>query len=137
MGPSTTAACAFLLALSIGAGMPGDTSILGSTAPLDLEVTLAPGETASIENAGMAVRFTSVRSDSRCPADVRCIQAGSAVVRITVVRGPTGRDYELQTGGAPVRDDDVTIALADLRPYPHSARAIDPTEYRATLRVTR
>ena len=137
MGPSTTTACALLIALSIGAVAVGDASALGQTTSLDREFTLAPGESASIEDTGIGVRFTSVRSDSRCPVDVNCIHAGSAQVRITVVCGESQRDHELQTGGAPVHDDDVTIALVNLQPYPHSTRATDPRDYRATLRVTR
>lgn len=128
--------CALLLALSIGAVVACDESVLGPTS-LDSEFTLAPGETASIEDTGIGVRFASVLSDSRCPVDVDCIHAGNAQVRITVVRGRTARDYELQTGGAPVRHDDVTIALVDLLPNRHSARAIDPGAYRATFRVVR
>ena len=76
--------------------------------------TLAPGETASVEDTGIGVRFAGVLSDSRCPMDVNCIHAGSAQVRITVIRGQTRRDHELQTGGTPVRHDDLTIALLNL-----------------------
>jgi hypothetical protein len=38
---------------------------------------------------------------------------------------------------APVRHDDLTIALVALAPYPFSGRTIAPRDYRATLRVTR
>jgi hypothetical protein len=37
----------------------------------------------------------------------------------------------------PVVHEGLTIALVELMPYPFSARTIAPTDYRATLTVTR
>ena len=42
------------------------------------EFLLRPGESATVEDAGLAVRFDVGASDSRCPADAVCIQLGSA-----------------------------------------------------------
>ena len=106
---------------------------------VDVQVVLAPGETAEITNAQVRVRFVGVTGDSRCPADVVCIQGGDAVVRIDVL--PSGGDqasYDLHTGNLqPVRYADFTIALVELTPYPFSSRPIAPSEYRAKLRITR
>lgn len=126
-----------MLAIAIGASGAGDASVAGQSRSFDREFTLAPGQSARIGDTGIGVRFAGVGSDSRCPVDVDCIQAGAAVVRIAVERGRTRRDYELETGGAPVRDDDLTIALVDLLPRPHSARVIAPGDYRAIVRVRR
>ncbi len=42
--------------------------------------TMVPGQQVSLPEGGGHLRFTGVRSDSRCPADVQCIHAGEAIV---------------------------------------------------------
>jgi hypothetical protein len=108
-------------------------------APLSREITLAPGQTATVGGAAIAVRFEGVSGDSRCPADALCILGGDAAVRIQVVPATgTAQAYTLHTGDMrPVTHGDLTIALVQLAPYPFSATPIDPADYRATLRVTR
>jgi|SRR5678815_5090521 hypothetical protein len=109
-------------------------------AALDSRFTLAPGASASIEGTPVQVRFDRVPSDSRCPSDAACIQAGDATVRITIVSDGATQSDELHTGaGGPhstVRSG-VTISLEDLSPQPVSARPIPPSDYRATFKATR
>ena len=125
-----------VLVLGLAAGC--DESFSGPTVPLDTQFTLAPGEVMGIEQAGVRVRFDGVEGDSRCPADVVCIQGGDARVQISVLSSDGQSDYELHTGDMePVRHGDLTIALEELAPYPFSSRTIEPDDYRATLRVTR
>lgn len=108
------------------------------TGPLDVQLVLAPGETADVQDAAIRLRFEGVSGDSRCPADAICIQGGDALVRISVMSGGTLAAFDLHTGSMqPVRHGDLTIALVQLVPYPFSSRTIAPNEYRATLRVTR
>ncbi len=107
--------------------------------PVSREVVLAPGQTASVSEAGIALRFDGVSGDSRCPADAICIQGGDALVQIVVLpsRGAS-QAYALHTGDMrPVSHEDLTIALVELSPYPFSSRPIQPGDYRATLRVSR
>jgi hypothetical protein len=107
--------------------------------PVDQNVTLAPGQAATIEGTSLSVRFDAVTGDSRCPADAICITGGDAEVHIAVTPSAGARrDYTLHTGDMrPVRHEDLTIALVELAPYPFSARPIQPSDYRATLRLTR
>ena len=113
----------------------------GPSAPtprLNEEFVLQRGEAATLGDTGIRIRFVGVTGDSRCPADVVCIQGGDAVVRIEVTSagGPVAT-YDLHTGDMrPVVHGALTIALVQLSPYPFSARPIQPGEYRATLRVT-
>jgi hypothetical protein len=109
------------------------------TGPVNAEVVLAPGEVKDVSGAGVRVRFQGVTGDSRCPADAVCIQGGDAIVRIDVMpQSGSVASYDLHTGNMqPVRHADLTIALEMLQPYPFSSRRIVPSEYRATLRVTR
>lgn len=110
----------------------------GPTAALDEEFTLAPGERIRIDGTSISLQFQQVDNDSRCPADAICVLGGDAVVRIGVEETGRVNGYQLHTGTmAPVRHDDLVISLIALSPYPFSARPIAPSDYRATLRVTR
>ena len=113
----------------------------GPTAPsaIDRHFTLAPGESAQIAEAAVGVRFEGVTNDSRCPGDALCLLGGDALVHVTVFSGSSPIAYELHTGDMqPVRHGDLTLSLQALEPYPFSSLPpIGPSDYRATLRVTR
>ena len=113
----------------------------GPTAPspVDMQVTLAPGQTVGIDGTALGLRFEGVSGDSRCPIDAICILGGDATVHIAVLSPTTSTPYALHTGNMlPVRHGDLTIALVDLQPYPFSSLpAIVPADYRATIRATR
>jgi hypothetical protein len=127
-----------VIVLCLATAAACDESFTGPTVPLNQEFELAPGGVARVEEAALSVRFNGVRGDSRCPADAFCVQGGDAIVDITVLKDGNSRNFELHTGTmAPVRYDDVTIALVQLAPYPFSSRTIQPDEYRATLKATR
>lgn len=108
------------------------------TTPLNVEFTLAPGESRRIEGEPLTVTFVEVSGDSRCPIDAICVLGGSATVAISAASGFSTRSYDLRTGDMlPVVHEGLTIALVELMPYPFSARTTAPNEYRATLTVTR
>ena len=113
------------------------TKSTSAAAALPSEVVLAPGQEAAIEGTQIRLRFVRVLSDSRCPTDVVCIQAGQAVVLVEVLENATvAARLELRdTGGDADRYSDLSITLVDLTPRPISTRPIDPATYRATLRV--
>ena len=115
-----------------------DESIAGPTVSLNENFELPPGGTAAISGASFVLRFNRVTGDSRCPADVVCIQGGDAVVHVTAIDDDARADLELHTGDMqPVKYGSYTINLVQLQPYPFSSRTIQPDEYRATLKVTR
>ena len=107
--------------------------------PIARDVVLTPGQAVSVSEADATLRFDGVSGDSRCPIDAICIQGGDALVHIAVLRPRHGtQSYTLHTGNLrPVVHDDLTIALVDLTPYPYSARPIQPSDYRLTLRISR
>lgn len=113
---------------------------LGPTVPLNQRFTLERGQTSPLEGTSLRIQFVGVTGDSRCPADVVCIQGGDALVQIRVTEQSAPKDYELHTGDssqASVKHGDLTIELVELQPYPFSSRTIQPGDYRATLRVRR
>jgi hypothetical protein len=124
-----------VLCLLLATGCDEQTT-LGPTVQLNERFTLAPGETAIVADTSLRVQFVRVSNDSRCPADVVCIQGGDALVHILV----NGGGYVLHTGDASqasIAHGGVSIELVELQPYPFSSRTIQPGDYRATLRATR
>ncbi len=107
--------------------------------PVNQEVTLAPGQSASIEGTTLSVKFNGVTGDSRCPADALCVLGGSATVKVQVASGSGDpRELTFETGDLkPVTFEGWTLDLLQLAPYPFSATPIKPEDYRATLRVQR
>ena len=106
--------------------------------PIDRQLVVPVGATATVPEASATVAFDGVVGDSRCPADALCVLGGDAIVRIEVTTADGSGKYELHTGsGRPVVHADLTIHLVQLDPYPFSAQPIDPSSYRATLRVVR
>ena len=111
----------------------------GPTVPLDQRVTLARGETGVLEGSTVRVQFVAVTSDSRCPGDAVCIQAGEAVVQFRTIDAGAAADYELRTepSRASATQRGLRITLVELQPYPFVSKPIQPDDYRATVVVTR
>jgi hypothetical protein len=101
-------------------------------------VTLAIGESASLDGGALSVKFLRVAEDSRCPKGEQCIRAGNARVELearsgaepaqTVVLNTTEGETQAEIGSRVLR-------LDGLAPVPVSGRAIAPESYRATLSV--
>jgi hypothetical protein len=128
-----------LLLCLLAATACDEASPTGPTVTLDQRFTLAPGETASIDESAMRLRFERVSGDSRCPADAVCIQGGDAIVHVQASGVGDSRTLELHTGDssrASATYGGVTVALQELQPYPFSSRTIAPGDYRATLLVS-
>ncbi len=107
--------------------------------PINQEIVLSPAQSLPIDRGTVAVRLLGVPVDSRCPADVQCVHAGSARVDVQVTSVFDIRIVSFETGDPkPARFGTLTLELVQLGPYPVSAtRPINPADYRATLRVTR
>jgi hypothetical protein len=103
---------ASLMAASL-AGCAASNTVASS--PIEGPVRL--GEIAAVD--GPRVRPDRVIEDSRCPADVQCIQAGRLVVRATVLGGGWSKELDL-TLGVPVPVADGMLTLVDATPVPIS-----------------
>ena len=99
-------------------------------------IELRAGASKQITN-DLAIKFTMVLEDSRCPADVECIREGNAEIML----GLSGGDQEsthLNTGEQFPRTEvynGYTITLKDLKPYPAEGVNIEEKDYTAVLSV--
>ncbi|KAA8921395.1 hypothetical protein GIY21_20320 [Xanthomonas sontii] len=103
-------ALAALTAISLAGCAAG-----GPVASRAIEGPVRLGEIAAVD--GPRVRPDRVIEDSRCPADVQCIQAGRLVVRATVLGGGWSKEIDL-TLGTPVPVADGMLTLTDATPMP-------------------
>jgi hypothetical protein len=99
---------------------------------------MAPGQ--SISYGPLAVRFIGVSADTRCPADVMCVQvvAGDATVVVETSASGGATRHELlinNTAKRRVSDRGFVIELTELSPTRFVNRPIDPADYRATIVV--
>lgn len=119
----------------LGPGSPNPNTG-GST--VGAEYVLLPGDRLPLPDSTIAVTFHSVTQDSRCPADVVCVWAGDAELLFSVAVGRgMAVPFTLHTTLAP-RDTTIgpyRLHLTRVEPYPRSNVRIDPSQYRATLRV--
>jgi len=104
-------------------------------APTDVELRI--GERARVPP--VAVTFTRVATDSRCPTGVDCVWEGDAVVELAVGRddGATA-SVSLHTNGGLAQEATaagVRLRLVRLEPYPTAGRPIEAADYRVVLSV--
>ena len=108
----------------------------GPSVALNEEFVVSPGDTVQIADTGARLHFVRVISDSRCPIDVVCVQAGDATVRIEILSPDETAPFDLHTADTrAVMHRSLAITLIRLIPSLVSTRTIGPDEYRATLRV--
>jgi hypothetical protein len=107
------------------------------------EFKVRGGRTVTLEGGRLRVRFASVASDSRCPADVDCVWAGNAELLIEVgARSGSGKKtLRLNTNASPERPGEgkygrYTVKLLGLTPQPRAGRKIKAGEYTAALLVS-
>lgn len=98
-------------------------SLLAGCAPTrPVEGPVRLGQMASVN--GPRVRAERIIEDSRCPADVQCVQAGRLIVQVTVFGGGWSRQFDLQPG-VPVNVADGSLTLVGVRPLPRTTRRAD------------
>jgi hypothetical protein len=98
--------------------------------PSSGSIILGLGETGEV--AGVSITPRRIVEESRCPADVNCIQAGRVVVAVDV----EGDSLDIEEGQT--REvSGVTITLSDVSPGPLSTDPIEGSEYRFTFSVAR
>jgi hypothetical protein len=123
-------------ALLVGKCEPSGSARLGEAFSLEI------GQAVRIEEADLTIEFSEVASDSRCPRDVNCIQAGEALVQLSVAAGGGDKvilELSVPPGGAraPPQLQDKVVTLHEIEPQKHSEKTIDPSSYVAKVKVVR
>lgn len=86
-----------------------------------------------------SIKFAELVSDSRCPADVRCIWAGNAKLKIKLSRQGKSQIFEINTGMKPqiVNFAGYEIKVVSLEPRIRRNIRINRNAYTATFSITK
>ena len=105
---------------------------------LDEPFPLRMEQAAEVTGTPIRLRFEEVLEDSRCPADVVCVWAGNARIRLIVEAAAEPAELLLNTGLEPrsAPAEGYLVSLEGVQPATHSARTIQPADYIVTLRVS-
>lgn len=125
----------FLFTTLIAASMAACAS--SPTAPADPAIlTMAPGQSAQV--GALSVKFVRVTSDTRCPANALCIQAGDVFVALetTVLIGRRAFELQLDPAKRGTTHGTYSIELQEVNPYPFG-QPIKPEDYRVKLRIAK
>jgi hypothetical protein len=98
------------------------------------------GESMTVRDTALRVKFAAVVTDSRCGKGEACIVAGDAVIRVSMQRGDSPSSaLELHTDRrrSAAGFDGYGIELLRLEPVRISGHAIDASAYVVTLRIWR
>jgi hypothetical protein len=123
----------FLVATVLGCGSVTEPQFGSTTAPkLGAEFALRVGESATITDIGLRVKFIGVASDSRCASTVICVWAGDAAVVFEVAPlGGAARRDTLHTTLEPqaLAWGRTELRLVQVDPYPTTPGSIPPAQY--------
>jgi hypothetical protein len=102
---------------------------------LEQEIQIRLGESITLENGALTIRFKSLAGDSRCPEGVVCVWQGNAEVILDV----SGNEISLNTALEPKEAvmGTYTIRLQDVFPYPKMDEAHAPEDYSIEIIVSR
>lgn len=96
--------------------------LVGCAATRPVEGPVRLGQMAAV--GGPRVRADRIIEDSRCPADVQCVQAGRLIVQVTVFGGGWSKQFDLQPS-MPVNVADGRLILVEASPPPRTTRLAD------------
>lgn len=95
--------------------------------------TVRVGQTTFIN--GVRVTLNAVAQDSRCPANVVCIQAGSVTVNVTLQSNTDKETRDIVSSQPPVAFDSYLISIGEITPAQVSGLDIRPGDYMLTFKV--
>jgi hypothetical protein len=127
-----TRGTAFALAASL--------SVLAACASVPVEAgapqefTIGFGMTARSGSLGFAPQ--RIEEDSRCPANVQCVQAGTVRLSVLLSGRGTPRTTILRLGAPNQVDPQTWMTLTRVCPYPAAPAAIRRDQYRFTIVVS-
>lgn len=113
-------------------GKVGATTTMPAKVPVPGYIKI--GQRTSL--GGIFVTPVKVEYDNRCPKDVRCIQAGTLDLGLTL-EGTANISQNLILGlGKSVTFDNKIVTLVDATPVPYAGKKIDQSQYRFLVKIT-
>jgi len=103
------------------------------------QLELKNGEQKTTKTGRVTIKFLELIEDSRCPADVNCVWAGVARIKVRLSKNGKSADFELNTNQTdkPAVFRGLSVALKDLKPRQSTTSKYSPSAYSALLTVSR
>ncbi len=101
--------------------------------PSPNDITLALGQTAKVGE--VKITLNSITEDSRCPADVVCIQAGRVVANVTIANSLYFVIKNISSMGPAALFDSSAVSITSVLPLRQSGKEILQSAYRITFHV--
>lgn len=111
------------------------TIAVSPTSPESGTEIIGIGETKMV--GPIAITLHSVVQDSRCPADVMCIQAGAITARVTLKMGPNFETFNMPSDEVPHTFWGYKVSITDVGPARNSKYETNPKDYKVTFHVER
>ena len=103
--------------------------------------SLTVGQSASIDGDDLAIKFTDVIADSRCPLGVECIWQGEVACLVEITHSGTGQETVLTYPGLTQELSKAQFGsyqfTFSVEPCPEAGKEIEKSEYRLNLLVTK
>ena len=129
------------------------TAVSPLVAEQGVEFALAPGEMATITDAGLTIKFIAVLNDGRCPSDIECTESGPVQLSLSAQKdNGTAAKLAMQTftdndGRSPSMEfegimdrivyEGYLIRIVGVLPYPvNLSTSIKQNDYRVSFLVT-
>ncbi|HEX9424081.1 MAG TPA: hypothetical protein VF899_12625 [Pyrinomonadaceae bacterium] len=140
---SSIITCFVLLGCLGAAGGNGNAAGTMQAVRLNRPFSLRAGQEVTLRGERLRIKFEAVEEDSRCPANVTCVWAGNAAVRLAFSTSHRDRkSLTLNTGKSATLVGErqyrgYKVRLLGLSPYPQSDQKIGARDYVVTLLVSK
>lgn len=102
------------------------------------QIVVKNGQQKVTKTGRLTVKFVELLEDSRCPANVTCVWAGIARVKLRLTKNGKTADVELNTtNNKSTIFQGHSISLEGLQPRQTTTSKYSPSAYSATLSVAR
>jgi hypothetical protein len=110
-----------------------------ASAKVPEQIKLKAGQQKTAKTGRINIKFLELIEDSRCPADVNCVWAGIARIKVRLTRNGKAAEVELNTNhkDKPAIFQGYSIGLTALTPYPTTTSKYSQSAYTATLTVSK
>ena len=102
------------------------------------QITIKSGQQKVTKTGRITIKFLELIEDSRCPADVNCVWAGIAKIKVQLNKNGKTAIVELNTQNEKSNVfQGHTITLRDLQPRQSTTSKYSQSAYSATLTITK
>ena len=91
------------------------------------------GETKYVD--GIKITLNKIVSDSRCPLDVQCIQAGWVTANVTLLSDTDEETLDMSSNKPPKAFDSFQVSMIEVRPIRISTLMPTPDSYKIVFKV--